>query len=189
MLPLTIYLLPLDPELAQRIADGAHQNEISSDQLIPIVREVAGAQHRLYQKTGATEPWIGYLALESAGGDAPIAGACSFKSMPHDGRVEIAYFTFPGHEGHGIARQMATALLDIADRSAAVFEVWAHTLPVMNASTRILKRLAFDQLGPVQDPEDGLVWRWIRKSPSCLVPACPGLVGERKAPASPRRSG
>jgi ribosomal-protein-alanine N-acetyltransferase len=164
MLPLTIHLLPLGPELAQRIAGGQPQNEISSDQLVPIVREVARAQYRLYQKTGATEPWIGYLALESAGGDAPIVGACSFKSMPHDGRVEIAYFTFSGHEGRGVARRMATALLDIADRSAAVFEVWAHTLPVVNASTCILNRLAFDQLGPVQDPEDGLVWRWVRKS-------------------------
>ena len=161
---MAIHLLPLGPNLAQRIADGEHQDEISADQLIPIVREVAGAQHRLYQKTGATEPWIGYLALESAGGDASIVGACSFKSMPQDGRVEIAYFTFPGHEGRRIGRQMATALPRSPIEALLVAEVWAHTLPDVNASTRILNGLAFDQVGLVEDPEDGPVWRWVRKS-------------------------
>lgn len=161
---MAIHLLPLGPNLARRIVDGECHEEISADQLVPIVREVAKAQHRLYQRTGATEPWIGYLALESAGGDAPIVGACSFKSMPQDGSVEIAYFTFPPHEGRRIGRQMATALLQIADRSVAVVEVWAHTLPDVNASTRILTGLGFDQIGLVEDPEDGPVWRWVRKS-------------------------
>lgn len=163
---MAIRLVPLGPNLAQRIADGDHQDEISAHQMVPIVREVAEAQNHLYAKNGATEPWIGYLALESTGRGGPIVGACGFKSMPQDGRVEIAYFTFPGNEGRRIGQQMATALLQIADRSVGVVEVWAHTLPHVNASTRILTGLAFDHIGLVEDPEDGPVWRWVRKSPT-----------------------
>jgi hypothetical protein len=39
----------------------------------------------------------------------------------------------------------------------------AHTLPQINASTRILTKCGFDRIGEMIDPEDGLVWRWERK--------------------------
>jgi len=34
-------------------------------------------------------------------------------------------------------------------------------VPEENASTRILRRLGLQLLGPVEDPEDGTVWRWV----------------------------
>jgi RimJ/RimL family protein N-acetyltransferase len=162
---MTIHLHPLGPDLARRIAAGEYQDAISPDQVTPTLREVAGAHHRLYQETGASEPWIAYLALESAGDGAAIIGACSFKSEPHHGQVEIAYFTFPGHEGRGIGRQMAAALVEIARREPSLVEVLAHTLPEVNASTRILEGLGFAHLGTVEDPEDGPVWRWVLRLP------------------------
>ncbi len=36
----------------------------------------------------------------------------------------------------------------------------AQTLPEKNASTRILEKLGFSFMGPVQHPEDGEVWEW-----------------------------
>ena len=44
----------------------------------------------------------------------------------------------------------------------AVRVVRAHTLPQANASTRVLGKCGFTFTGPVEDPEDGLVWRWER---------------------------
>lgn len=164
---MALHLQPFGPDLTRRIADGEPQDEIGTYQLTPTVREVAAALHRLYRQTGASEPWIAYLARENAGDhpgdDAPIVGTCSFKSGPRDGRVEIAYFTFPGHEGRGIGRRLAAALVEIARREPEAVEILAHTLPEVNASTRILEGLGFRHLGTVDDPDDGPVWRWTRR--------------------------
>ena len=56
---------------------------------------------------------------------------------------------------------MAAALAGIAI-AAGVVPI-AHTLPEENASTRALRRNGFTLAGAVDDPEDGLVWRWERR--------------------------
>lgn len=51
---------------------------------------------------------------------------------------------------------MTAALVEIARRGPGV---QAHTLGEENASTRVLARLGFRLHGPVDDPEEGTVWR------------------------------
>ena len=87
-------------------------------------------------------------------------GACGFKSSPVAGRVEIAYGTFPGHEGRGFATTMARELVQISRQEDTSLTVTAQTLPEENASTSILKKLGFTLVGPVEHPEDGTVWEW-----------------------------
>jgi RimJ/RimL family protein N-acetyltransferase len=77
-----------------------------------------------------------------------------------DGRVEIAYFTFPGNEGRGIATAMAKALLGLAKRASPMIRIYAQTLPQHSASTRVLEKLGFQQTVEVDHPEDGKVWEW-----------------------------
>jgi RimJ/RimL family protein N-acetyltransferase len=92
-----------------------------------------------------------------------VVGACSFKHPPDTrGEVEIAYFTFPGHERRGHATAMAGALLALAADQPDALLVVAHTLPERNASTRVLERSGFRFVGVVEDPEDGTVWRYER---------------------------
>jgi RimJ/RimL family protein N-acetyltransferase len=103
--------------------------------------------------------WGGYLAVDEETGR--VIGTCGFKHGPEEnGRVEITYFTFPGHEGKGYATAMATELLHMALGSHEVREVVAHTLPEPNASTRILEKIGLRCTGPVEHPEDGRTWRW-----------------------------
>ena len=86
-----------------------------------------------------------------------LIGTCGYKDKPDtDGAVEIAYFTFPAFEGRGYGTGMAAALV----ARAGARRVIAHTLPVRNASCRILEKSGFTFAGQVEDPEDGLVWRW-----------------------------
>ena len=155
-----IRLQPLGPDLARRIAQGEPHDEIEPEALSEMVRNVCAAHHRLYEKTGACPPWIAYLAREDARGTATFVGVCSFKSSPQDGAVEIAYFTFPEHEGRGVGAQMAATLVEIARREPGWRELMAHTQPQANPSTRILERLGFARAGTIEDPEDGPVWRW-----------------------------
>ncbi len=104
--------------------------------------------------------WAGYLAVEQE--TSLVVGTAAFKAPPHDGSVEIAYYTFPGFEGRGIGSAMAALLVSTAAESPAVTQVIAHTLPERNASGAILTRNGFTMTGDVIDPEDGLVWRWER---------------------------
>jgi RimJ/RimL family protein N-acetyltransferase len=110
----------------------------------------------MYETTAYFPPWIGYLASE---GDV-LVGTCAFKSAPKDGVVEIAYFSFPGHEGRGVATQMAQTLIEISSAADPSVTVIAQTLPARGASTRVLQKLGFSWRRSLQHPEDGLVWEW-----------------------------
>ena len=106
-----------------------------------VVRQVVDATVALYERRGYVPPWTGYLAVQ---GDE-IVGGCGFAGPPHAGEVEMAYFTFPGNEGKGIAKRMAGQLLEMT-RSAALREgvqLIAHTLPENGPSSSILKSLRF----------------------------------------------
>jgi [ribosomal protein S5]-alanine N-acetyltransferase len=90
-------------------------------------------------------------------------GTAGFKGPPDAvGMVEIAYGVAPGFEGQGSATEAAAALFAFALETPQVEIVRAHTLPVANASTRVLTKCGFLLVGEVVDPEDGLVWRWER---------------------------
>ena len=110
----------------------------------------------MYEKTSYVLPWIGYVACE----DGTAIGTCAFKSPPIAGRVEIAYFTFPGFERRGYATQMAQHLIELARAASRSVLIVAQTLPEENASTRVLKKLGMSLQGTVQHPEDGPVWEW-----------------------------
>lgn len=142
--------------LVQIDADGTPHEDLG--QLPEIAAGVCAQTAALYGKAGFAPPWVGYLALQGS----QLVGTCAFTAAPQDGRVEIAYFTFPEFEGQGVATSMASALLEVVDRSGAQVLVFAHTLPEVNASNSILKKLGFTFAGTVPHPEEGSVWEWHR---------------------------
>jgi ribosomal-protein-alanine N-acetyltransferase len=121
-----------------------------------IAAEVVEATTQLYCAVGYEPPWIGYLAIENG----TCVGTCGFKSPPQNHRVEIAYFTFPGHETRGVATRMASKLIRLALDKTPTVTVAAQTLPEENASTSVLKKLRFRLAGTLEHPEDGQVWEW-----------------------------
>ena len=155
---MNIDLIPIEPVAPQSNTNGAFDLSATPAHLVSLIEQVIAAQIALYARTSATAPWIGYFARRADTG--AILGSCSFVGPPQDGQVEIAYFTFPDFEGHGVARQAASRLIEKAKQSGAVSIVYAHTLPAKGASTRILTRLGFTQTGLAHDDEAGTVWRW-----------------------------
>jgi len=129
-----------------------------------LVQVVARQTRSFVEQGGITGPWAGYLAVDPM--TRIVVGTCAFKGPPLRGEVEVAYFTFPTHEGQGYATAMARALCDRAAARGGVQRVRAHTLPERNASVRVLEKLGFQWDGDVQDPEDGPVWRWVWKVPA-----------------------
>jgi [ribosomal protein S5]-alanine N-acetyltransferase len=131
--------------------------------------DMAGLWKKFGIKVQAVPPWIGYLAIDTS--TRIIIGTCAFKGNPNkENTVEIAYFTFPDHEGKGYATAMAHSLIQIALSQPEVPAIIAHTLPQTNASTRVLQKVGMTFVGDVIDPEDGPVWRWqYERSPNSNV--------------------
>jgi [ribosomal protein S5]-alanine N-acetyltransferase len=123
----------------------------SSELLISVCESTVA----MYSSGAPIMPWIGYLAEERG----TIVGTCAFKTPPDSDGVEIAYFTFPGYEGQGVATRMASRLVEIAVQQG-VLRLRAQTLPQPSASTRILEKLGFTFVGTVVHGQDGNVWTW-----------------------------
>jgi ribosomal-protein-alanine N-acetyltransferase len=158
-------LLVLDRTAWERVAEDpvafAAERTLTIGSAPDLLRTVGEQTVAMLQRTGATSPWTGYLAVDRE--HQMIVGTCAFTAPPDpEGIVEIAYFTFQPFEGRGYASAMAAALVELAEGTAGIRRVRAHTLPEGNASTRILEKLRFQRAGETIDPEAGQVWRWER---------------------------
>lgn len=105
-----------------------------------------------------TPPWCGYVARR----DGLPVGFGGFKGEPDaDLAVEIGYLTYPMHEGMGVAKAIAAAMIAIAQDNGAAAIV-AHTLCEENPSTGVLRANGFGRDGEGHDDDVGVVWRWLR---------------------------
>lgn len=127
-----------------------------SIRLDDLASSVCAATAELYGKVGFVKPWVGYLLVD---GDR-VLGTCGFKAPPADDEVEIAYFTFDGNEGRGLATRMARDLVAVARGARPGIIVTAQTLPTRSASTSILVKLGFTIRRTLTHSEDGEVWEW-----------------------------
>lgn len=124
--------------------------------------EVSPAWLAQLRKSVAEDPWVhgfGIVHREKR----LVVGNVGFKGPPDDhGVVEISYGIAPAFQERGYATETANACTAFAFADGRVRLVRAHTLPTRYASTRVLETCGFMRTGEVEDPEDGLVWRWER---------------------------
>ena len=146
--------LTLAPITATGDVDGLDREELSQS---PFFSVVIQSMREHYRRVGWHAPWIGYLAVTE---DAVPQGVGGFKSIPTDGRVEIAYAVDPEHEGRGVGTALAKSLVALANSQAPEVLVFAQTLPEPNASTTILTKVGFEKTRELHHLEDGLVWEW-----------------------------
>ena len=91
--------------------------------------------------------------------DGVLVGNGGWKGEPVNGIAELGYAVAPGRRNRGLATAAVRILLE-RGRAAGVRVVVAHTLAHASASTSVLTRCGFTQVGEDVDPEEGLVWRW-----------------------------
>ena len=145
-------------ELIEIGADGAPKEDVGP--LSPVAADACAKTAAHYATAGFSPPWISFLARYNS----ELVGICAFTRAPRDGRVEIAYHTFPAFEGRRVATAMVKELLTRARRVDPDVELYAHTLTEENASTAILRNLGFEFVGPLDHPEEGMIWEWRRKA-------------------------
>lgn len=109
-----------------------------------------------YKLVGFQPPWIGYVTVS----DGRAVGGGAFKGPPQSNRVEIAYYTLLELVGRGFASATARELIRVARLTDPLLTIAAQTLPVVNASNTLLKKLGFTFQGALLHPEDGEVWEW-----------------------------
>lgn len=137
-----------------RAADGLRAFIVSD--------EVSPAWLARLRASSVADPWVHGFAVVDRESHSVI-GSIGFKGPPdEDGVVEIGYGIVHAFQGRGYATEAAAAGVAFAFTSGRVRLVRAHTLPTPNASTRVLVKCGFERTGEVEDPEDGLVWRWER---------------------------
>lgn len=113
--------------------------------------------------TTSPDPWtLGFAVVHRE--TSVVIGSCGFKGPEDDGVVEIAYGVAPGFQGHGYATEAAAGLIAFAAQHQGVERIRAHTAPEENPSTRVLEKNGFAWTGVVEDPDDGMVWRWERNA-------------------------
>lgn len=155
-----LQFMPADRRLLRLLAAEPEKfAEEHGIKLHPVAQQVAKSSLEFMRTFSIETPahWFGYLVVEEV--TQETVGVCSFKGPPVDGALEIAYYTFPGHERRGIATEMARFLVERARQLPKVKSVIAHTLPEENASTRILEKLGFTFTAEDRDGT-ATVWRW-----------------------------
>lgn len=108
--------------------------------------------------------WWTYFPIHKI--DNVLIGSGGYKGSPGaDGTVEIGYEIAPSYRDHGLATEMAGALVAHAFKDERVKAVIAHTLGGINPSTGVLKKCGFRKTIEINDPDDGLIWQWEIKKP------------------------
>lgn len=143
-----------EARMGLRLAEGLREFFVSG--------EIPSAWIESLRSANEPDPWVHGFAVVDAQ-QKTIVGSAGFKGAPDDdGSVEIAYAIVPSCEGRGYATEVAGALVQFASTDSRVRVVLAHTLPELNASTRVLTKCGFEKTGEIEDPDDGTIWRWQR---------------------------
>jgi ribosomal-protein-alanine N-acetyltransferase len=106
--------------------------------------------------------WSTHLFVH--GTEQALIGIGGYTGPPEAGVVEIGYSIAPDYQGRGLGTAAAAELVRRA-AEAGLHRVVAHTLAQPSPSTGVLRSLGFIRTDEIQDPDEGLLWRWERELP------------------------
>jgi RimJ/RimL family protein N-acetyltransferase len=90
-------------------------------------------------------PWVVWL-------DGELIGRAGLMTSTFEGRecVEAKWFLSPGHWGRGYATEAARAALDLGFGELGLEEILAWTMTTNLPSQAVMRRLGFEELGPIE---------------------------------------
>jgi len=159
-----IHLIPCDLKIFECILKGdqhiaAHLNINVPNQWTEFGSPAFEYGNKKIQEDPSSSKWWTYLPIYKESNT--LIGSCGFKGPPNDkGHVEIGYEVAKLYRNKGYASEMAKQLIHIATNDKEVKSIIAHTLADKNASVSILQKFNFILVEEINDPEDGLIWKW-----------------------------
>lgn len=160
-------LIACDPEILKSAIDG---NETLAKKMNISVHDNwtefgVGALHYSLDKLAESDDeknWWTYFPIHKQ--DNKLIGSGGYKGKPTtDGTVEIGYEIAPDYRNRGLATEMTEGLIEFAFQDARVKSIHAHTLGEVNPSTKVLQKCGFVKVEEINDPDDGLIWKWALK--------------------------
>jgi [ribosomal protein S5]-alanine N-acetyltransferase len=157
-------LIPCDTEILKSAIQG---NEILANKINVTVQDiwtefgVAALQYSLDKLTESEEEknWWTYFPVHKQ--DNKLIGSGGYKGKPTtQGTVELGYEIAPSYRNRGLATEMTKGLIENAFRDERVKAIIAHTLGQDNPSTKVLQKCGFEKVKEINDPDDGLIWKW-----------------------------
>ncbi len=157
-------LIPCDTEILKSAIQG---NEILAKKINVTVQDnwtefgVGALQYSLDKLTESEEEknWWTFFPIHKQ--DNKLIGSGGYKGKPStDGTVELGYEITPDYRNRGLATEMTKGLIENAFSDERVKSIIAHTLGIINPSTKILQKCGFEKVEEINDPDDGLIWKW-----------------------------
>src|SRR5688572_16364113 len=157
-------LIPCDTEILKSALQG---NEVLAKKINATVEDnwtefgVVALKYSLDRLTESEEEknWWTYFPIHKQ--DNKLIGSGGYKGQPTpDGTVELGYEIAPDYRNQGLATEMTKGLMENAFRDERVNTIVAHTLGQNNPSTKVLQKCGFEKVDEINDPEDGLIWKW-----------------------------
>jgi [ribosomal protein S5]-alanine N-acetyltransferase len=106
----------------------------------------------------ATFWWLPFLIVEQA--NQAVAGGCSFKGPPKNGRAEVLYGIAKSLRGQGLASAAVNEMAAIAFINGAT-EVLAEIEPHNVGSIGVVRKCGFARLGERRAEDGVLVEQWV----------------------------
>ncbi len=157
-------LIPCDIEILNAAIQG---NEILAKKLKVNVQDnwtefgVGALQYSLDRLSESVDEkdWWTYFPIYKQ--DNKLIGCGGYKGKPTNaGTVELGYEIAPDYRNRGFATEMTKGLIENALKDERVKSIIAHTLGQDNASTKVLLKCGFKKVEEINDPDDGLIWKW-----------------------------
>lgn len=159
-----LILIPCDAEILTAAIQG---NETLSKKIGAAVQDnwtefgVDALQYAFDKLTESVNErnWWTYFPIHKQ--DNKLIGSGGYKGKPAtDGSVEIGYEITPEYRNRGLATEMTKGLIENALKDIRVKYIIAHTLGEENPSTSVLQKCGFEKVEEINDPEDGIIWKW-----------------------------
>ena len=157
-------LIPCDTEMLKSAIQG---NEILAKKINVTVVDnwtefgIGALKYALDKLTESQEEknWWTYFPIYKQ--DNKLIGSGGYKGKPTtDGTVELGYEIATEYRNRGLATEMTRGLIENAFRDDRVTSIIAHTLGQDNPSTKVLQKCGFEKVEEINDPDDGLIWKW-----------------------------
>jgi ribosomal-protein-alanine N-acetyltransferase len=103
--------------------------------------------------------WWTYFPIHKQ--DDRLIGSGGYQGKPTiEGTVEIGYEITSDYRSRGLATEMTMGLVENAFRNDNVKSIIAHTHGQENPSTKVLTKCGFDKIEEINDPDEGIIWKW-----------------------------
>ncbi|MDF2438230.1 MAG: GCN5-related N-acetyltransferase [Bacteroidota bacterium] len=157
-------LIPCDTEILKAAIQG---NEILAKKMDVTVQDnwtefgESALKYSLDKLSESEEEknWWTYFPIHKQ--DNKLIGSGGYKGKPNiAGTVELGYEISAEYRNRGLATEMAEGLINNAFRDDRVKIIIAHTLGKHNPSTKVLQKCGFEKVEEINDPDEGLIWKW-----------------------------